>query len=388
MSRIKSVEEVGEFDTYDLEVDHPDHQYYLANGVLTSNSHAVSYSIISVQTAWLKRHYPAQFMCALLNGEGSNSEKIEEYLAECKRLNISIVPPDVNKSGENYKVIDDMVIATGLTAIKGLGPVAITELINNQPFKDFGEFLTKGNSILSSVGSIDGEKISYSTYQWIDLIKREGITLSKEDKIESSAFIGKSSILCLAGCGALDSFGRTRKDISDNYDTYRTKVKNSIKNGKIISDSDLGREEQEWERSVLLSKERDFIGHAISGETHEIFKGFFKGGSDTMKFKDLKSYKVGARVKVEGIIKTLSKEFKIKNGKNIGKKFGKYLVEDLQGDTTGLTLWAEDYEKYVSYLQDGIPFKAICQVGEYMEEKSLNLVEMLEIFGIKSLSKK
>jgi DNA polymerase III alpha subunit len=385
MSKVISCEEVGEFDTYDLEVNHPDHQYYLANGVLTSNSHAVSYSIISVQTAWLKKNYPAQFMCALLNGENPNSEKIEEYLAECKRLKISIVPPDVNKSGENYKVIDNMVIATGLSAIKGLGPVAISELISQQPFQNFADFLVKGNSVLSKVGSIDDEKISYTIPQWIDAMKIHNVSLTKEDKIESFAFIGKSSILSLAGCGALDSFGRTRKDISDNFDSYRTKIKNGIKKGKILSDSDLGKEEEEWDRKTLLSKERDFIGHSISGETHEIFKGFFKVGSDTLKFKNIKDLNAGARVKVEGIIKTLSKEFKIKNGPKTGRKFAKYLIEDLTGETTSLTVWTEDYEKYMTQMKDGIPFKAICQVGVYMEEKSLNLVELLEIFGVKKI---
>ena len=128
------------------------------------------------------------------------------------------------------------------------------------------------------------------------------------------------------------------------------------------------------------------MGRTLSGDTHEIFKGFFKGGSDTFKFKDIKFMKVKSRVKVEGIVKALSKEFKIKNGKNIGKKFGKYLIEDLEGNTIGLTLWADDYEKYVTTLKDGIPFKAICEVGEYMEEKSLNLVEMMEVFGIKKIS--
>lgn len=71
MSKIKSVSYLGEFDTYDLEVDHPDHQYYLANGILTSNSHSISYSHISFYTAWLRCHYPTQFMCALLNSEDS-----------------------------------------------------------------------------------------------------------------------------------------------------------------------------------------------------------------------------------------------------------------------------------------------------------------------------
>jgi hypothetical protein len=53
-----------------------------------------------------------------------------------------------------------------------------------------------------------------------------------------------------------------------------------------------------------------------------------------------------ARIKIEAIIKTKIKEFTIKNGKNIGKKFAKYLIEDVNGDTCGLTLWADDYERY------------------------------------------
>ena len=79
------------------------------------------------------------------------------------------------------------------------------------------------------------------------------------------------------------------------------------------------------------------------------------------------------------------KEFKIKQGPKTGRKFAKYLIEDLEGNTTGMTMWTEHYEKFGSTFKDGIPFKAICKVGEYMDEKSLNLEEVLEVFGIKRL---
>lgn len=69
MAKIIAFEEVGECDTYDLEVEHTDHQYYLANGILTSNSHAVSYSLISFQCAWLFNYYPAEWMAAYLQME-------------------------------------------------------------------------------------------------------------------------------------------------------------------------------------------------------------------------------------------------------------------------------------------------------------------------------
>ena len=91
----------------------------------------------------------------------------------------------------------------------------------------------------------------------------------------------------------------------------------------------------------------------------------------------------GARVKIEAIIKTKIKEFKIKNGKNVGRKFAKYLVEDVNGDTCGLTLWAEDYEKYKADLKDGLPIKAICKVNEYMEQKDLALSSLERVYGRK-----
>ena len=91
----------------------------------------------------------------------------------------------------------------------------------------------------------------------------------------------------------------------------------------------------------------------------------------------------GARIKIEAIIKSKIKEFKIKNGKNVGRKFAKYLVEDVNGDTCGLTLWADDYDKYKSVLKDGLPIKAICKVNEYMDQKDLALSSLERAYGSK-----
>jgi len=372
MAKIVSCEEVGEFDTYDLEVDHPDHQYYLSNGILTSNSHAISYSIISVQTAWLKCHYPSQFMCALLNGEDPNSDKVQEYLNECKRLGIEIIPPDVNKSGDNYRVVGEKTIATGLSAIKGLGPAAISEIIKYQPFNSFSDFICKGILV-----HVDGEELG--CYDFLKL----GKPATKENKIENIPFIGKSSIQSMARAGALDSFGRTRKDIFENFDDFRTKIKNGLKKGKLISETDFPPPIEEWDRKELLYNEREVLGRTISGNSHEIFAGFFRNMGSTFKLKDLGSYKPGVKIRVEAIIKTKVKEFKVKQGKNLGRKFAKYLIEDLSGDTSEITLWMDDYEKYGTKFKDGIPFKAICKVDEYLGQKSLSLSELIEIFGIK-----
>lgn len=386
--KITSITYAGEQDTYDLEVDHPDHQFYLANGLLTSNSHAISYSIISVQTAWLKCNYPTQFMCALLNGEKTGSDGIPTYLAECKRLKITITPPDINKGGANYKVTGPNTIATGFSAVSGIGPATIPDLIKNQPYTDLCDFLMKGNSV-----TITDDLLPDQTFTAAEFIAR-GIkvdkTNSKQIKIESEGFIGKSALQSLAACGALDCFGRNRKDIYDNYEEYRNKIKAYIKKCKIPTDADFGipDDNTEWDRRTILWNEREVMGRPLSGETHEIFKGFFKGDSNTLKFKEIPNLKTKSRIKVEGIVKSMQKEFTIKKeGPRAGKKFAKYLIEDLEGNTTSITLWNEHYEKFKSTFVDGIPFKALCEVGEYLDEKSLNLLEMMEIYGIKNLDR-
>ena len=114
---------------------------------------------------------------------------------------------------------------------------------------------------------------------------------------------------------------------------------------------------------------------------HEVFKSFFTGGSLVTPISQINALNSGTRIKIEAIIKTKIKEFKIKNGKNIGKKFAKYLVEDINGDTCGLTLWAEDYAKYRDLLKDGIPIKAICRVNTYLDQKDLALSSLERIYG-------
>lgn len=373
MAKIISCEEIGVFDTYDLEVDHPDHQYYLSNGVLTSNSHAISYSIISVQTAWLKCNYPTEFMCALLNGEDPNGDKAQEYLAECKRLGISIVPPDINKSSNLYKVTGDREISTGLSAIKGVGPAAIEEILKNQPFMGLHDFLNKGNLVKIS----DDETLSSESF--VKLSR----PVSKTEKIESLPFISKGVMQSLARSGAFDSFNRTRKDIFDSFDDFRTKAKNLLKKGRLMTGSDLPNPSDEWDKKEFLYNEREALGRTISGNAHEIFSGFFRNMSQSFKFSEIESYKKDSRIKIDAIIKTKIKEFKVKQGKNIGRKFAKYMIEDLSGSTSEITLWMDDYESLGSKFKDGIPFKAICKVDEYMGQKSLSLVELIEIFGIR-----
>ena len=142
----------GEVQTYDLELESEPHAFY-ANGFVTHNSHAVSYSKLTYVTAWLKYYYPAEYMAALLNNE-KDDNSISDYLSECKRLGIAVHTPDVNKSGLGY-VVKDGSIYMGLSNIKYISDKLGARLIEMRPFtsyKDLSErVMEKGSGLTSRV---------------------------------------------------------------------------------------------------------------------------------------------------------------------------------------------------------------------------------------------
>ena len=362
LSKVNSAVLIGTYDTYDIELDTDDHQFYLANGILTSNSHSISYSHISVYTAWLRRHYPTEFMCALLNSEDPNSDKSQGYLEECKRMGIKVIPPDVRISRKEYVVKKPGVIVTGLSSIKGMGDSAVENILENKPYVTMSDFLLR----------------------------------------TTARTVNKRAIQALAKSGGFDSFDLTRKDIHDNYAKFRTKINNRIKKlkkdpdfvseiesrGLSIDEYDfhdneelrnlpLNKVEEEWERKELLLNEKEALGRTISGTLHEIFGSFFKTNSSIVTpLSTIDEQPVKSKVKIEVIINNLVKEYTIKNGKNVGKKFAKYSIQDVHGNTSELTVWADDYEEYKNIFHDGTPIKAICSVTEYMGEKGLALATL------------
>ncbi|MBI1968029.1 MAG: DNA polymerase III subunit alpha, partial [Gemmatimonadetes bacterium] len=94
-----------------------------------NKSHAVAYSILSYQTAWFKTYYPAEFMAALLSSEIGNTDKVVQYIAEARELELEVLPPDVNESGFKFTVVGERRIRFGLGAIKNVGEGAIASIL-------------------------------------------------------------------------------------------------------------------------------------------------------------------------------------------------------------------------------------------------------------------
>ena len=111
-----------------------------------NKSHSAAYGLVSYQTAWLKAHYPAPFMAAVLSADMHNTDKVVILIEECRSMKLRIDPPDVNVSEFKFTVNDEGLIVYGLGAVKGVGegPVeAIVECRGEGPFKDLFDFCSR-----------------------------------------------------------------------------------------------------------------------------------------------------------------------------------------------------------------------------------------------------
>ncbi len=105
-----------------------------------NKSHSAAYALLSYQTAWLKRHFPAPFMAAVLSSDMDNTDKVVTLIEECREMKLRITPPDVNVSDYMFRATDERTVVYGLGAVKGVGRSAIEALIEereqNGPYKD------------------------------------------------------------------------------------------------------------------------------------------------------------------------------------------------------------------------------------------------------------
>ncbi len=134
-----------------------------------NRSHSAAYALIAYQTAWLKAHYPAAFMAAVLSSDMDKTDKVVTMIAECRDMKIKVLPPDVNRCQYAFAVLDDETILYGLGAIKGLGQSAIEAILEARQqggeFRDLFDFCRRINSqkvnrrVLESLikaGALDG----------------------------------------------------------------------------------------------------------------------------------------------------------------------------------------------------------------------------------------
>lgn len=141
MPKIISTKPLGLRPTCDIEVMHPDHQFYLANGLLTSNSaHAKAYGMLTMQTAYLRTYHPLEFFAALLScGQAS---ELQEYVDDIRKQGFKVLPVDVNISRFDHTMEGDG-IRLALSSVKDVGAAAVVKIVAGQPYSSFIDFIDR-----------------------------------------------------------------------------------------------------------------------------------------------------------------------------------------------------------------------------------------------------
>jgi DNA polymerase-3 subunit alpha len=131
--RIESIEPIGEEMTYDLEIAKTHN--FVANDIIVHNSHSAAYALVSYQTIWLKAHYPAAFMAAVLSADMDNTDKVVTFVDDCRQSGLDVVAPDVNRSQYRFSTENEGNIVFGLGAIKGAGESALGVILEERDKK-------------------------------------------------------------------------------------------------------------------------------------------------------------------------------------------------------------------------------------------------------------
>jgi len=115
-----------------------------------NKSHSAAYALLSYQTAWLKTHYPAAFMAAVLSADMDNTDKVVISIEECKSLGLNVLAPDINRSAVRFSAVDDKTVLYGLGAIKGVGEAALQHVLaerdTNGTFADLDDLCRRADA--------------------------------------------------------------------------------------------------------------------------------------------------------------------------------------------------------------------------------------------------
>lgn len=298
---VSSIEYVSDEEVFDLTVEGTHN--FLANDFIVHNSHSAAYAFVAYQTAYLKAHYPVEFMAAILSSEIGDLDKIVKSIEECRQMEIEVLPPDVNESDIAFKVVGSK-IRFGLAAVKNVGEAAIQSVLAARQRE--GRF-----------------------HSLFDFCQRVDLRLVNKRVIES-----------LIKCGAFDSLGAKRSQLFAIVDkaieagalAQRDRARGQASLLEMMGTygtsglypfelPDL----PEWPREQLLAAEKETLGFYITGHPLADFQEVIRRHA-TCTTDELLAKRDKETVKLCAIVVAV-KEINTKNG----DRMAFVTLEDLAG---------------------------------------------------------
>jgi DNA polymerase-3 subunit alpha len=279
-----------------------------------NKSHSAAYGLISYHTAYLKAHYPVEFMAGLLSNEINNTDKISVFVGECKRMGVAILPPDINKSGLKFTPEEQsgkIAIRYGLAAIKNVGESAMQMSIEER--ERAGDYI----SLEDFCGRI-GTRIA-NRKMLESLIKAGAFDFLGRDRAELFACIDES-----LSCAAAAMRDRTVGQVSlfDEETHAATTRKRTV---------------TPWSDHEKLSYEKELLGFYVSGHPLDAYVDLL-AGKNYQPISSLGDLDDRSQFRIAGVIVQAEKKFTRKEG----KPFAVVWIEDLTA-TLEVVVWNDVY---------------------------------------------
>jgi DNA polymerase-3 subunit alpha len=313
-----------------------------------NKSHSTCYAFVAYQTAYLKAHYPAEYMAAVLNNQNS-IEKISFFMEECRRMGVTVLGPDINESDMAFAVNDKGQVRFGLTGVKGVGEKAIESIIEervaNGPYQTIYDFARRSN-----VRAVN--KKSYENLVYSGAFDNFGVNRAQ--------FFGKTEN------GLLNGIERLIKYANDYQNTQNSSQASLFGGGvaSFIPEPPMP-ESEEFPLIEKLKYEKDVIGIYLTGHPLDNYKLELQRYcnstvSDLVTMKKARSGEGGDEIKeafnelrkkgelcVGGLVSSVQHKMT-----KTGKPFGTFVLEDYN-DSYEFALFGEDYVKFRNLLVDG-----------------------------------
>src|ERR1700761_4164643 len=313
-----------------------------------NKSHSTCYAFVAYQTAFLKAHYPSEYMAAVLNNQNS-IDKITFFMDECRRMGVEVLGPDLNESGVTFGVNKKGQVRFGLAGVKGVGEKAVESIIEermaNGPYQSVYEFARRSNT----------RSVNRKSY---------------ENLVYGGAFDGfgfrRSQYFMATENSTLTGIERLIKYAND-YQNTQSSAQSSLFGGSVASyiPEPSMPEADEWPLIEKLKYEKDVIGIYLTGHPLDNYKLELQrycnttvsdlklmqkarsgeGGEDIkVAFAELRKR---AELSVGGLVSNVQHKMT-----KTGKPFGTFMLEDYN-DSYEFALFGEDYIKFRNLLVDG-----------------------------------
>jgi DNA polymerase-3 subunit alpha len=339
-----------------------------------NKSHSAAYALLAYQTAYLKTHYPVEFMASLLSSETSKPESVVKYIGECKEMGISVEPPDVQISGAQFTPHGDA-IRFGLAAVKNVGGNAIESILKARAeaggrFKSFWEFC---------------ERVDLRVMN-----KRVIESLIKAGALDS---LGSRAQLMKAVDKAMERAQKTQRDEAQGQTGLFGLFDEGPKAGR---DGGRGDEDlplvPEWEESVRLANEKEVLGFFVSGHPLDKYAEKLRNLTGVISASEALERKAPEKrwgtqtdpadeIQVAGMILGL----RVQKSRRDQKLYAQAALEDATGKIE-LICFSRDYERLAGALKIEVPVlvRGVLMGDEDAAPKiAVNLIQALEEVQVK-----